>query len=296
MVTGAANLTNYDELSGGVAIDSPFSGTSPTPQQLEMIDAEVRRLLDVLSLAEGRFMRWSIRQVWLGGQLHSALCRGPMPSSEPRFPLFSLLNFSPTVSLAVDRYTEELCENSGIDVAIEWFLMHPRYTEAEFLTGMTALEHLIYVFVKRNPQGGILPRSIFKNLVRPRLKAALDEVFQFLLQNAVPNAGEAQEVMTQKLGELNRRTLQTNLQALLIHYAVPVLDIEGEVRSLIELRNQIVHRGHRAESNLPQPLSYYAAVLRELLTRIFLSLLQYRGEYQSYLEGPEWKQFPPVGK
>ena len=204
-----------------------------------------------------------------------------MRSSEPRFPLFSYINLPPIVSLVVERYTEELCENSGIDVAIEWFLIHPRYTEAEFLTGMTALEHLIHVFVKRNPQGGILPRSTFKKVVRPRLRAALDEVFQSLSQNVVPNAREAQEVMTQKLGELNRRILQTNLQALLTHYAVPVLEIEEEIRSLIELRNQIVHRGHKAESNLLQPLSYYAAVLRELLTRVFLSVLQYKGEYQS---------------
>jgi hypothetical protein len=54
----------------------------------------------------------------------------------------------------------------------------------------------------------------------------------------MPNAGEAQEVMTQKLGELNRRILQANLQALLTHYAVPVLEIEEEIRSLIELRGR----------------------------------------------------------
>jgi len=216
-----------------------------------------------------------------------------MPSSEPRFPLFSYKNLTPIVSLAVERYTEELCENSGIDVAIEWFLMHPRYTEAEFLTGMTALEHLIHVFVKKNPEGGIFTGDIFKEVVRPRLKAALDEVFQSL-QNTVPKEEEVQEVLSQRLGMLNQRSLQTNLRTLLTHCAVPVLGIEKEIPSLIKLRNEIVHRGHKAESGLPQPLSYYTAVLRELLTRIFLSLLQYRDEYQSYLNGPEWKKFPPT--
>jgi hypothetical protein len=105
---------------------------------------------------------------------------------------------------------------------------------------------------------------------------------------------KVQETLSQRLGMLNQRSLQTNLRTLLTRCAVPVLGIEKEIPSLIKLRNEIVHRGHKAESGLPQPLSYYTAVLRELLTRIFLSLLQYKGEYQSYLNGPEWKKFPPT--
>jgi hypothetical protein len=293
-VAGSTNLTNYSELSGVVAVDVSCSETSPAAQQLEAIDAGVRRLLQVLSLADGRFMQWSIRRLLSGGQLRSALFHGPMPSLEPRFPLFSYLNLDPIVSLAVERCTEELCENSGIDVAIEWFLMHPPYTEAELLTGMTALEHLIHVFVNRNPQGGIFSSNTFKRVVRPRLKAALDEVFQTLPQDTVSHPEEAQEVMSQRLGGLNQRTLQTNLQTLLTHYVVPVLEIKEEIPSLIKLRNEIVHRGHGAENTLPRSLSYYTAVLRELLSRVFLSLLQYKGEYQSYLKGPQWKQFPPT--
>lgn len=293
-IAGCTKPTDYDLLSGRVLVDAPLSETSLSPDQIEIIDSGVRRLLDILSLAEGRFMKWSRRQIRLGGRLHSALFRGPMSSSKPIFPLFSFLHLDPIVTLAIERYTKELCEKTGIDVAIEWFLMHPRYTEAEFLTGMTALEHLIHVFVEKNPKSGNLPKSFFKKNVRPCIEAALKEVIQSLPLKSKSDEQEVLRVMSQNIGKLNQRSLRTNLEDLIAYYTVPVLDLKDEIRTLINLRNDIVHRGHMEESNHPKPLPYYVAVLREILTRIFLSILHYKGEYQSYLGGPEWRQFPPT--
>jgi hypothetical protein len=171
--------------------------------------------------------------------------------------------------MAVEQYTEELCKATGIDLAIEWFLMHPRDSEAQFLTGMTALEHLIHVFTEQHPQGGILPRHIFKQKVKPQLQDALASAFKALPAEILSERSDAQEGMTQKLGELNRRSLQSNLAAFLKYYGVPLSDIETEIPALISLRNNVVHIGHQREADRAHPLSYYVAVLREFLTRGF---------------------------
>jgi hypothetical protein len=292
-VAGATEVEHYTELTGIVTITAMRHPNSSEATQLEELDARVRRLLDVLSLAEGRFMQWSIRRIVAEGQVRSAVFRGPMDSSEPRFPLFSFLNLPPVVKIAVEQYTEELCKATGVDVAIEWFLMHPQYAETQFLTGMTALEHLIHVFGKQHPQGGMLPRNIFKKKLRPRLQDALDNAFKALPAEILSEGSDALEVMSRKFGDLNRRTLRTNLEALLKHHGVPISDIETEIPSLISLRNHVIHRGHQSEADGSQALSYSVAVLRELLTRVFLSLFRYRGTYQSFLNGPEWRQFPP---
>lgn len=290
-VAGATKVEDYTELTGSITITAMLTPNSPEIIQLEQLDTRVRRLLDILSLADGRFMQWSIRRIVSEGQVRSAVLRGPIGSAEPKFPLFSFLHLQPVVKLAVEQYTEELCTATGVDVAMEWFLMHPEYAEARFLTGMTALEHLIYVFGKQHPQGGMLPRNIFKKKLRPRLRDALDSTFKDLPAEIL-SEGDTLEVMSQQLGNLNRRTLRTNLEAFLKCYGVPISDIATEIPSLISLRNHVIHRGRQLEADDSQPLSYSIAVLRELLTRVFLSLLRYRGTYQSFLNGPEWKQFP----
>ena len=60
----------------------------------------------------------------------------------------------------------------------------------------------------------------------------------------------------------------------------------------IDARNDIIHTGmHDAPF---ASFHLHVAVLRELLKRIFLALLKYTGNYQSYLNGPAWIVFPPT--
>ncbi len=150
-VAGATKVEDYRELTGIITITARPNPNLPEATQLKEIDSAVRRLLDVLSLAEGRFMEWSIRNRFSDDQIRSGVFRGPKHSSESRYPLFSFLNLQPVVKLAVEQYTEEQREKTGLDVAIKWFLIRSQYTEIQCLTMMTALEHLIHIFRKRHP-------------------------------------------------------------------------------------------------------------------------------------------------
>lgn len=68
----------------------------------------------------------------------------------------------------------------------------------------------------------------------------------------------------------NRTTLQDSITAMLQGYDVPLRWLEGAFPRLIKLRNDIVHRGMARKSFQPQ-IQHHVDVVRELLTRIFLS-------------------------
>ena len=73
---------------------------------------------------------------------------------------------------------------------------------------------------------------------------------------------------------------------------VPHDDLKGDIPKLIAARDRIVHTG-RLKGNVN--LDRCDSILRELLSRIILTLLEYRGSYCSYLNGYEIRQFNSRG-
>jgi len=74
---------------------------------------------------------------------------------------------------------------------------------------------------------------------------------------------------------------------------LPLANIDlRQIKHAIDARNLVVHRGlFRSEKE--RRLHEYVVLLRELLKRIFLTLLGYKGQYFSLLNGPQWLRFPP---
>jgi len=79
---------------------------------------------------------------------------------------------------------------------------------------------------------------------------------------------------------------------MLTTYKVPVIGLEKKIKKAIDARNRTVHEG-LYRSDVRGEIYDHVMVLRELLKRIFLTLLQYSGTYQSSLDGMAWKNFPP---
>src|SRR5262245_19025603 len=94
---------------------SAASISPPSPARVSRSD-----VLDVLSLAQGRLIRWSIRQVFAGDAFVSGVCRGRKDTTPPFEPLFSHLHLQPVLDLAITKYTAALRDRTGLDVAIEW--------------------------------------------------------------------------------------------------------------------------------------------------------------------------------
>lgn len=298
---GPSELTDYDKVNGCVIIKNDSVIKRNLESWCEEADEMAASVLDVLSLAQGRLIRWSIRRLFIEEELVSTVYSGPKRTSPPIEPLFSHLHLQPILDLAVNNYTDKLRKKTGIDVAIKWLLMHPYYLEAKFLAGMTALEHLIDVYSSHLSEGGVFPKRIFRKNVRPVLVDCINQISDSLKSHPSTAGVDLKEIeeglneIENKLGNLNLKSLKSNLKQMLKDYKVPLQELnETEIYSLIKVRNDIVHKGLFSQKTINSKSFYsHYSLLRELLKRILLTLLKYKGQYQSFLNGSEWKKFPP---
>lgn len=265
------------------AIEIKADGSRPLADWLAACDRLASRIQDVFSLGQGRFIRRSVRELYLNETLAQLDFFGPQSSTEPYQPVFHHLNRQPTLDLAVQRYTPVLQTDCGLGVAIEWLLMHPNYTEGKYLTAFSALEHLLAVNGRDIPRTHI-DDGAFRRALLPRLEHALDEA-------AVELPGEDLAVVRRKLATLNFRPVTDRLQALLEHHRVPTADIADRVKRALQVRNVLIHRG---KYDGPEPLYQHLTVLREVVVRFILTMLGFQGSYESYLRNPTWGSFPPI--
>jgi hypothetical protein len=282
-----ATVKNFDQITGRFDITAAAS-TASIIEWLSVADDVAYDLLDILSFAEGRFIQWSVRRLSRDGHVIVTEFHGPGRTGRPRHGFYHWLDLQPVLELSL-KYTPELKARTGIDVALEWSLMNPRYLELDFVACMTALEHLTDVFEEGGGKVDPPGRAFFKSTIAPALKSILETT---RTSAAAPEDLDAIEKALGKINDLNRLTLQDSISLMLQAYSVPTSGLEGCVSDLIKLRNDIVHRGVARKASQPK-LQHQVNVVRELLTRTFLKLLGYKGKYHSYLSGrQEFIPFP----
>jgi hypothetical protein len=275
------DVSNFDEITGRFEITATESQVSIAAWR-DAADGVAHDLLDIISLADGRRIRWSVRQVIRDGYIVAQEFRGPSRTGAPRRGFHHWHHLQPVLELSLN-YTPELKHRTGMNVAIEWSLMNPSYLELDFVACMTALEHLKDVFESRNDQVPAPGRQYFKRKITPALVAVLGDLRKAAAaQEEIAAVDKAEG----KLNELNRSTLQDSIEQMLAAYDVPLLALENVLPTLIRLRNDIVHRGIARREYQPH-LQRHVDIVRELLTRVFLKLLDYHGTYDSYLDGTE---------
>lgn len=285
-ITGTpAAITDYSELHGALRLRTD----TPPLDWVEKADALARDVLNVFSLAQGHLIRWSIREYYRGTNLAEVLCSGPHLTSSPYEPLFSHLDPQPLLDLAARAYTSGRSKSTGVPVALEWFLMNPPYAEMKVVAASTALEHLVATHSSKKGNT-IIPTKMFTEHFLPVLRGAFDTVVWDQLLEATTATQLAE--LRNKLSSLNYNSFGARLENMLTEYAVPTWGLEDAIQEVIKLRNRIVHQG--LTSSTPEELIRLVAVVRELLKRLFLTLLDYKGQYQSFLDGPHWVPFPPV--
>lgn len=286
-LTGASDVTDFSKLAGELVIESA-TGSVADAEWLSAVDARIEEILLMVSLGAGRLVRWGVREFAVGSIRRSLEFRGSQASGPPHEPMFHHLAFEPALRLGTHHYRRSLGERTGLDIAVEWYLMSHHYAESGFLASMTALEHLVAKHVDQ--LGAVLPKAAFRR-VRESLVATLadpptrEAVRAALLSTskapaeADATAVAALEQLAQKLGNLNRLSLQQSVIALLELYDVSHADLRPDVRQLIKIRNNIVHRGIHSPGDEGEPLIEAVAALRELLRRLFLAILGYKGRY-----------------
>lgn len=261
----------------------------PLAEWLSGCDRLVEQILDMISFAEGGFIRWSVRKIESEEGILAIDCDGAKGMGPAWDGAFHYLNLQPVLDLAVTRYTEKLCQTTGLAIALEWFVHHPRYAELQLISAMTALEHLVGVFVQNHGAPKIVPQELFDSLLK-----TTNTLWKAMEKS--PKADQAAiERLKRKLTNANEGSFRDKLEGMLKAYNVPLFGLElDRISNAVAARNRVVHRGLYRSKKEQISLQEHVAVIRELLKRIFLTLLQYQGQYYSLLNGPEWIEFPPT--
>ena len=262
---------------GGRILVKPCTGLAE-----ENIDAGADRILDVISMAAGQRLRWSVRQRRVRAAVETVIYP-PEKAGPSMWACFSPLNLRPLLEAAALRYTPPLTAETGLDVAIQWSVAYSPHEEVRFLQKMTALEHLVH---KAQQSAGLLPKADFRALRR-----SLEQVIADYAEKQGMSGGDpALSQIAGKLSYLNQATFKNNIAQLLVSLRVPQDGLENW-QSLVDIRNNIVHTGiadppeRRRRSAVEADLLQAERFLRELLVRIFLSMLGYEGSYTSWHRG-----------
>lgn len=287
----AESQPKWDRISGYLVFDTPPEALAQsTTRWLAKSDEVADRMLDILSLGAGRPVEWCARRVFLGPDQLRLTYRSLLPHGRGAFPIFHWVHLPPIFTMAAERYSETVRSRTGMDMAIRWFLLHGVYAEANYLSTFMALEHLVDRWQAHTYPRRRVSDAVFGD-VRAELKSTLKDCFESLKESD-PAGFAAERVgigrIRDALKTLNDPSFEDRLMAFLQESGVPADDLKDAIPELIQLRNRIVHarRFTRADSMAASFL-----VLRELVARSFLALLNFEGQYESYYEGPRTRQF-----
>ncbi|MGA8806791.1 MAG: hypothetical protein WB973_02860 [Thermoanaerobaculia bacterium] len=287
-MAGPAEIQDYDHLAGRIQITAHDHETSTIDEWTNEADERIAQILLIISLAEGKLVEWSIRQsATSDGKLFRTDFYGAKHTGTPRDGVGHFLNLQPILDLAIARYTEDLRRTTGIELAIRLLLAQPVHAELQLITAMTALEHLTSIYNKQAPIPPPVAQDAFATVIRPALEAAFDTAIA-----KTPHDAEGAIIVRNKIAGINNTVLKQRLDTMLRDYNVPIAGLEKHIDRAVRARNDIVHQG-TTKAAFPE-FYLYVAVLREVLKRIILTLLEYKGQYISFLNGQEFLEFPPA--
>lgn len=285
---------DYDRLAGRfdvIAVGTPRK----TDHWIAKCDELAGQILAMVSLAEGRLTLWSIRNVIRSrdDRVLAMEFYGPKGTGRPHDGVGHYLHLQPWVDLA-PRYTSALRRRTGIDVALEWFLIHSAYHEFSLIAAMTALEHLVAKFTAAHRRTALAVHPKTFATIRRSIEPIFTKLSNSLRGSNVGARRKAIESVRSNMRSANRSSFANRLAEMLRAYDVPMGGFEADVRKAIAARNIVIHTGLLHSHENYRELYGHVVVLRELLKRIFLSLLGYTGQYFSMLNTWEQKPFPPV--
>ena len=277
LLLGATRASATDEITGHITAEAADSCESTIwhASAIHML-THVRT---VLAFAHGAPLPVPITEYVFGRHVKVTFHESGAGSA-PMMPPLSHLDLRPIVTAAVTNIESIDYIRDAFELAVGWLTVPTAIDEIRFLSGMTALESVASRSLLSS-QTSILSRSKSDRLAR-RVRSLVDEHEDI----DVPD----RDAIKDKIPELNRRPFIQQVDALLEHWNISRASIETEELSrLIGLRNKLIHRGSAAEGENLWPATL---LIREVVVRLVLSMLQFEGTYQCYLGGRHTRRFP----
>ncbi len=276
VVRGATRATDLDRISGWIAAEAPADSHSATWRQ--SAGNMLSHLRSVLAFARGAPLAAPVTEFYEGDTVEVTF-QDTVGTHASYMPPISR-NLEPIVAAAAKNIALVEDYREAFDIAISWFLVPTSVDEVRFLSGMTAIDGLASRCLEEC-QISILGKSASRRLAQ-RVRALVND------QSGIDDSKKC--AIKQKTPELNRRPFMQQIVALLERWRVSRVSIDDEcLKRLIRLRNEIVHQGSAPEHEELWPS---ILVVREILVRLLLSMLQFEGAYQCYIGGRHIRHFP----
>jgi len=190
-------------------------------------------------------------------------------------------------------YSPELQEKWGFDMALEWYI-HSNMgapLETKFLNAATCLEMLMDKAYSQNEGDKLLDDESFKAFYRNMKDHAKGVLTMMQVEKPVRAS------VFRSMKGMQRRSFVDKFGMLLNDWGISYNDTGVTLEEIKDVRNNITHQGKYAEVNT-ESLNYLFRVyngLFNILTRIFLAMLNYEGDY---FDAPNsrWVKFEDVYK
>ena len=276
---GAIKATGTDEITGCIAVKGS-AGSEPTTWR-GSAEHMLKHLRSVLAFARGSPLPVPVTEFYDGDRVEATFyqTRGGVGLEMPPM---SHLDLEGIVVKAVTNIETVNASREAFEMAIGWFVVPTTVDEIRLLSGMTALESVAARSIDTSPVPIMGPPEFKK--VSKAVNRIVDDCKEF--DDATKNA------IRDKISNLNQHRFSNRekIGALLDYWNISRTSIDDCVLSdLIKLRNKVAHKG-----SAPNNTDLWPSILfvRELLVRLILSMLEYRGTYQCYIGGLHMRRFP----
>jgi len=292
VMVGASSIDNPDTVIGAIEIQPetiPVDFASWHDEADKLLE-HIRRVMSVASAA--------VLQVPVIEYFFENKCKITVLSQSEHAPsgmrVIHFLDQQPFFEAAVKSFFEPPIRVKNLFFAIEWFSMDPSYSEVRLVNAMTALENLVDSNLA-DSDALIRPKGEF-NKTRRVLRQVIKQCIEKWSDEDSKKVGEAVKDFNEKLTDLNRRSIFEKIKRLAELWSVPLKGISDEqIKSAKTARDRIVHRGNYYEDgeDTSDDLWEHVTVIREIVVRFFLTAINFKGSYCSYLGGYHITQFPP---
>lgn len=289
---GKSSIDEPDTITGYIEVLPDIEPTDLSEWRTES-DKLLEHLRRVMSFASASVLQAPIIEYFSGNDLEvDALSQVSQKSAPMR--TIHFLNQQPVFDSAVMSFFNPPIKVKNLFFAIEWFAMNSTYNEVRLINAMTVLENIVASNLG-DKDALIRPPKEFK-----RTRKILRQVIKKCVDKWMPEEAEkAKEILVElneRLADLNRRSIFKKFKILVDRWSVPLDGIsDDDFKAAKRARDLIVHRGHYYEEDKEAvvDLWQHITVVREIVVRIILTAIGYKGGYCSYLGGYHEAQFPP---
>lgn len=289
---GKNPIEKPDTITGYIAVFSDNEPSDLSEWRTES-DKLLEHLRRVMSFASASVLQAPIIEYFSGNDLEvDALSQVSQKSAPMR--TIHFLNQQPVFDSAVMSFFNPPIKVKNLFFAIEWFAMNSTYNEVRLINAMTVLENIVASNLG-DKDALIRPPKEFKK-TRKILRQVIKKCVDKWMPEEAEKAKEILDELNERLADLNRRSIFKKFKILVDRWSVPLDGIsDDDFKAAKRARDLIVHRGHYYEEDKEAvvDLWQHITVVREIVVRIILTAIGYKGGYCSYLGGYHEAQFPP---